>query len=289
MAHMFMRTETTLRTEDIDPKPIEILLTYGHSDETVEEFIKDYLRPVNAMRTGDHVLITTWESSIHNEKYFGKEGRVVGGRMIPLVPSPISELNNFFYQVETKKNPNLPIPINVILGFSNMGVGYYKLFRKISPEKQTYLLSKEMVKLSNMVRLKQELLDEHEQGVSTLIDVIKQIREVAAILANNPIGERKPLMLGEVAQEIINLPQRTALVKIGSDIATMLTKDTPSASTDFDARKQAIIARTRRTYCRPARVVETEIEQRQETFSRPSPPSNKPGQKQRFTEDDDEE
>ncbi len=264
MAPLFLRKENTLRKEDINPKPIDYLLTYGHSNPAVEKFIKEYLRPIDTMRSGNHILVMTWESSIFNEKYFGLEGRVIGGRMIPLVPSPLPLLNAFLYEVEAKGNADLPIPQDIILGFSNMGVGYYKLFRKASPEKQRYIASKEGSKLSNLVRLKQELSD--ERGAGVLLDMIRQLREVMVVLAKNPIGERKALTSGDMAQEIINLPRRTAFVKIGTDIATLQTQDTPPAASNFVERKQGIIQRTRKTYCRPASVVEQEIEKRQQSI-----------------------
>jgi len=78
-----------------------------------------------------------------------------------------------------------------------------------------------------------------------------------------------------VVQQIINLPRRHALAKIGNDVHEVTTLDIPASvsASIFTQRRQTVVAQTRNKYCRPAAEVEEEIMQR---LGEPAP-GNQPG------------
>jgi len=83
-------------------------------------------------------------------------------------------------------------------------------------------------------------------------------------LVQDPIEEQTGRASGEVVPQIINLPQRRALVRTGNDVYGIGTFDTPEAVSPsvFGQRRDVVVEQTRRRYCRPAAEVEREIEKR---------------------------
>ena len=87
------------------------------------------------------------------------------------------------------------------------------------------------------------------------------LRRTMVHLAANPIEDEKEMAVGEVTQQIIQLPRRHALVRVGDMVTEITTLDTPAslAGDELQARRNGIIERTREKYCRPAKEVEKEI------------------------------
>ncbi len=83
-------------------------------------------------------------------------------------------------------------------------------------------------------------------------------------LVFHPIGEPSTPTLNEVVKKITNLPRGTAFVKVGDTITELKTLNIRkrASSAEVTARKTAIIEQTRRKYCRPATIVEKEIQKR---------------------------
>lgn len=112
-------------------------------------------------------------------------------------------------------------------------------------------------------RIKKHLLE--TQSGQQLLDFLLTLRSVMQILVQEPLGEKKAASTSEIAQRIVNLPRRQALVKVGTDIAPMRTIDAPPGITSekIKQRKQFIQKQTRTRYCKGRDVVEQEIENRQ--------------------------
>jgi hypothetical protein len=257
-----------IQKEDIHSDVIKKLLTYGHENPTIEKFIKQYLRPVHMQLKGNRVEITSWQPSMWKSHMEG--GRAVE-KVRPRVLNPLQLLNPLLYEIQIKKNWQKPIPYDVIWGFSDCGVGFYHVFENTYADEKAYLASWEVVSgtTEKGERIKKHLLE--TQSGQQLLDFLITLRSVMQILVQEPLGEKKATSTSEIAQRIVNLPRRQALVKVGTDIAPMRTIDAPSSITseNIKQRKQFVLKQTRARYCKGRDVVEQEIENRQQQVSEP--------------------
>jgi hypothetical protein len=116
MAHVFASEQETTRRGDIDLQATEHLLTHGSDSPQVREFIKCYLRPLQAQKKSGTVEIlnsgTRWEHTSHwllNVEPPKEKSRVV---------DPTPYLNHLLYQVMKTGQADMPIPNEIIYGFS---------------------------------------------------------------------------------------------------------------------------------------------------------------------------
>lgn len=260
--------EREIQKEDIYTDVIKQLLTYGHENTIVEKFIKEYLRPVHMQLKGNRIEITSWKPSIWKSHV---EGERIIEKVRPRVLNPLQLLNPLLYEVQIKKIWQQPVPYDVIWGFSDCGVGFYHIFEAVLPDDRAYLASWKVLTDTSEegARIKTHLPGTQEG--QQLLDFLLTLRAVMQILAQEPLGEKKVASASEIAQRIMNLPRRQAMVKVGTDVALMRTHDTPPGiiGEKIKQRKKFIIEHTRVRYCKKRDVVEQEIENRQQQASEP--------------------
>jgi GTPase SAR1 family protein len=258
IAALFVQEPKNLRTEDIFPHVVKHLLTYGHSERTIDWFIKQYLQQVQS--AGRKIKVTSWDAGAM-KRLWGYDRK----KEMPEVDNPLALLNTLLYEAETKKKWDAPIPYEVLMGFSNCGDGFYNTLRKAV--KDGRLSEFQTVKAIENKSQTRALLSGSKEEIDQCIDFLVTLRSVMAILSLEPLGEKKKQSVTEVAQQIISLPRRHALVKIGEGISEIKTLDTPIgvSGRSLELRKIAIKEHTRERYCRPVEVVEEEIYSRRQS------------------------
>jgi len=263
MAPIFMQQATKVRKEDIDPHPVSHLLTYPHKNETVARFVDLYLRSVSMLPK--RFEVSNWEASYGASQMATDFALNIIGYMTnwppdrPKVDNPLPYLDPFLYKVQVEQNPSLPIPLEVVIGFSDSGVGYYKLLdEKIRSEVLFALLE-----VNDPARYRGKLPGKREQA-DPLIDLLINLRAVMAVLAADPIGETRAETKAEVEQRIIHLPNREALVSVGERVSHVRTHDTykPKSYEELKERALIIIDNSYQKYCRPKDEVERKIQAR---------------------------
>ena len=261
LAPIFIQKATKVRKEDISPKPAEYLLTYGYEHPDVSYFIKQYLRPVSLLpkRFG----LSKWEASYGMTEFTTDFLYNILGSPAPshdtppTVDNPLPYLNELLREVQVKGDATLEIPIEVILGFSDSGVGYFKVLEKLKP-KQIFTLAE----TKNPSLYYNDLPGKKEQK-AVLLDFLASLRAVMAVLAQDPIGEKRTDTLSEVTQKIMHLPNREALVSTGEKVYQMRTHDTiPPRPDSEQIRNGAKMLKTTLEYVRRKEDVERHIQAR---------------------------
>lgn len=261
MASLFLQRVERVRQEDMMPDVAKQLLQVGHPNPTVEKFIKVYLRPLQMMVKAQMIEVTTWQQS---------SGQAVWNAWQtpkPSVRNPMPLVSPLLYEAEVKNDWKLPLSGEIIYGFSNCGNGYHNVLDHLRPQTLQYLTTYQAVSSPESIKQTRERLPGQSEQVNQLMDFLITIRTVMQVLAANPLGEKKQESPSEVAQKILKLPRRHALVKIGTAIHEIKTVDTPRAisADERNKRKYVIVGQTRAKYCKPRALVEEEIEHRQQS------------------------
>jgi len=261
LAPVFIQEATKVRKEDISPKPAEYFLTYGHEHPDVSYFIKQYLRPVSLLPK--RFEVSKWEASYGMAEFttdfvfnvLGSPAPCHDKR--PIVDNPLPYLNELLREVQVKGDATLEIPIEVILGFSDCGVGYYKLLEKLK-RKHIFILAE-----AKNPRVYYDDLPGKKEHRAELLDFLSSLRAVMAVLAQDPIGEKRTDIPSEVTQKIMHLPNREALVSTGEKVYHMRTHDTSLPTPDSEqTRNWAIMLKNTLEYVRRKEDVELHIQAR---------------------------
>ena len=250
MAHLFMGGEARVLPEGITPKPVEHLLHYGSDNFYVRMFIEWYLLRLHSQKHSGHVEIerpgVRWEHSAF--WLFNVEAP----KDNPKVADPIPYLNHLLYQVMKTGNADIQIPSEIVFGFSNIGRGFYSVFRR--PFKGKYLSpdirfpAHLVVDTGNGLQWTRPPEDSKEQ----LYHFLFHLRATMSYLAANPIGKKNSLSPADIAHQIVQLPKRVAFVRSGNDVGVIYTDDTlPHMDEDTVLGKYVNIkVQTRQKYCR---------------------------------------
>ena len=254
MAHLFPVQETSIQPEDIDAHPVERLLTYGSDNYYVHEFIEHYLRPMLGYKHGNKVDIrdNQWNFDMKQTLFWGIRDGLQHEAVYVADPTPY--LNQLLYQVMRTGNAALPIPVEVVLGFSNGGRGFFTEANKAKGD----------VRLTSGVQYPAHLVvngrwtRQPESAQEQFLHFLFHLRMTMQFLATNPIGVQSQPSAAAVGQWLTHLPRRAAFVRSGEDVGVIYTHNTPAriAPTDFAARLQGIRAQTRQKYCHPRQEVE---------------------------------
>lgn len=223
----------------IDPDPVGELEQYASDHPQFDEvgkFVNMHLRPMQTIRRGKRV-----------------ETEPDGYKFDRWVEDPEPYLNDLLYRVQQQKEYTLPIPYEVVQGFAARR--FWKAWKK---KESTALLSANMQFPTDLMG------SPPHTELGLLYHFLYTLRRVMVYLTLDPIGKTQGLSTSQVAQEIINLPRRHALVKIGGAVSEIMTFDTPRAvpASVLDRRRYLVVGQTRQKYCRPAADVEREIERR---------------------------
>jgi hypothetical protein len=250
MAQLFLDCERAAYPDNLDPKPVEHLLSYGSDNPAVETFIEWYLWPLQAQKKSGSIEMTRPGFQVEHIPYWLLNTQAPTDT--PRVADPTLALNRLLYEVMKTGNATLPIPIEVVLGFANCGQGFYADFR--------YSVHKQEL-LSSAVRFPPALVVETSEGTrwirapetgqEQLYHFLYHLRMTMTHLAQDPIGKKTQPSTTHVGQMLTQLPRRTAFVLSGEHIGVIYTTDTPLRTTGapLAARMQAIQEQTRQKYC----------------------------------------
>lgn len=242
MAHIFPPQEEAVQPEDIEAHPVNYLLTFGSNEPAVRQFIDTYLRPMQQYKhggkveLGDHIDINLWS---------GTRVREI------VVADPTPYLDNLLYETMRTGNPMLPIPYEVVIGFSRCGRGFYGHARTISHAELTQKLRypSHLVVPDGTTR---RWTRPPESSMEQMAHFLFHLRMTMRYLAEKPIGKKSAPSTTVVGQMLTQLPRRAAFARTGDTVGVIYTHNTPKAATpsDLRARTLAVQAHTRLTYCR---------------------------------------
>jgi len=229
LAPIFIQKPTKVRKEDISPKPAEYLLTYGHEHPDVSYFVDRYLRPVSLLPK--RFAASMWEPHYGMAEFTTDFAYNVLGSPAPSHDTPpiidnprySGYLDDFLYKVQVKQDSTLAIPHEILEGFSDCGDGYYNLLQKLAKSKPQLIFT--LLEAKNPQVYFSNLPGRKEQRVE-LLEFLSSLRKVMAVLATDPIGEKRTDTLSEVTQKIIHLQNREALVSTGETVYHMRTLET---------------------------------------------------------------
>ena len=245
MAHVFPAQEETLKVEDIEPHPVNYLLTYGSDNPIIKTFIETYLRPLQGQKRGNRVEMDHFNYDwVKGER---KENRRES--------DPTPYLDNLLYQVMRTGDANPLIPPDAVIGFSNCGKGFYGNVRGIA--KDDWLLSPQVIFPRALV-VKGATGDlrwtrKPESGIEQLYHFLFHLRMAMYALAENPIGKKSAPSHAAVGQMLTNLPRRAAFVKSAETVGVIYTEDTPNRlqGRELVKRIETILAQTSNKYSHP--------------------------------------
>ena len=255
MAHFFPSNETTVQPEDIDPHPVNYLLAHPSNDPVLREFTETYLHPMQGHKRGaGRVEITkTGAPTIYDIMSGGKLPN-------PRVTDPTWHLNSLLFETMREGNPSLPIPPEIVEGFSNCGFGFYKVARGLAHNDPDLTMQVRFPKALVVQAPNGELrwTRRPEGGTEQFYHFIFHLRMVMQILAEEPIGKKSTASPADVAKMLTALPKRAAFVRSGETVGVIYTHDTMPAlpKVELYERAKGILEHTRAVYCRPRAEVE---------------------------------
>lgn len=265
MAPFFPSNDSTVKPEDIDPRPVENLLTFGSDDPYVREFIDIYLRPLQVHRRGNKVDIQDkqWSWSLWN----GTERKQF------YVSDPTPYLNNLLFEVMRTGDYGLPIPGEVAVGFANEGRGFFTEARHTWNNHMLEPGIQFPIHLVSVTDGYPRWNRRPENAKEQYYHFVFCLRQVMAYLAANPLGKVTQTTAAETGQMLTQLPKRAAFVRSADDVGVIFTHDTPSklAGHNLAERQTTIRDQTRRTYCHPKADVERAIEHGTDLTDNPPP------------------
>jgi Type IV secretion-system coupling protein DNA-binding domain len=252
MAHVFPSTEATVQPDDIEVHPMHYLLAHPSNDPVVREFTETYLHPLQGYRRGaGRIKIEAWK--IGGPKVFGDYDNLY-------VSDPTWQLDGLLYEVMQTGNPSLPIPPEVVEGFSNCGRGFYK---------QAIGIGYNDPLLQADARFPRHLVVQTADGefrwtrqpdseLEQLYHFVFHLRLVMMRLAEEPIGKATVTSPSEVAKMLTILPKRAAFVRSADTVGTIYTHSTIPAPPRQALYRQIVqvLNHTRAVYCHPREEVE---------------------------------
>ena len=255
MSHLFPSSESTIQPEDIELHPVHYLLTHPSNDPVIRTFTEVYLHPLHGHKRG------TGRVEIDMRNYAPSVFDVLSGGELdnPRVTDPTHRLDVLLYEAMVSGNPSLPIPKEVVIGFSNCGNGFFKGARGLAYDDN---------RLQADFPFPKHLVGERsgetywtrrpEGGTEQLYHFLFHLRMVMFRLSRKPIGKATTTSTAEVAKMLTQLPKRAAFVRSGDTVGVIYTHDTGGSlpRRELYNRAVAILEHTRQTYCHPRAEVE---------------------------------
>jgi hypothetical protein len=263
MAQLFQSQEATVLPEDIEVHPVHYLLTHPSNDPALQVFAETYLHPLQGYKRGaGRVEIENWKiggphlASMLTNDYSN-----------PRVSDPTHRLDSLLYDVMQSGNPWLPIPPEIVEGFSNCGRGFYK---------QAIGIGYNDPLLQPDARFPRHLVVQAPNGelrwtrppdssTDQLFHFVFHLRMVMVRLAEGPIGKATVASPAEVAKMLTSLPNRALFVTSADTGGTLYTFDTFPIVSQARALvfKQIaqVLTQTRARYGKPRADVERDLQQ----------------------------
>lgn len=255
MAHLFVKRAASLRPEDVEQHPVNYLLAHESPYILAHVFTEAWLRPFKARWGTRRVKITDLGVNIMRDVGNIFHALATPQKMYqhpsenpPEVMNPLEHVDALLRKVMQTNNPWLPIPVEAVEGFAN--TGWYSFYSALP--KHRNLLEGAIAFPADLVG-NGAVLHDPRDGMEELYVFLFLLRGTMQALAEQPLGESKPISTTDIAGRLTHLPQRHAYVKGGDDIGLIYTLQTPpklegQALTD---RLRMIQAQTRAKYCRP--------------------------------------
>jgi hypothetical protein len=218
-----------------------------------------YLHPLQGYKRGaGRVEIDNWKiGGPHLSSFFS------GDYSNPRVADPTHWLDSLLYDVMQSGNANLPIPPEVVEGFSNCGRGFYKQALGISPTDPLLQADAKFPRHLVMQTGNGEFrwTRPPDSALEQMYHFVFHLRLVMMRLAEQPIGKATVSSPAEVAKMLTALPNRAAFINSADTVGTIYTHDTipalPREALDYQIMQ--VLTHTRTTYCRPKPEVEQEL------------------------------
>ena len=213
MARIFETPESTKGEEtiEIDPKPVEYLITYGHDHPQVQTFIDTYLRPMRSQRRGGRIEITDYFAGYATETVANLMGYTTQ-RTIPTVSDPEPYLNSYLYEAMKRRSAVFPIPLEIVYGFSKCGRGFFKYFYQMGEKNRAWHISIDMGYPKDLVVKtgtgEYRFIRQPRDGEEQLYHFLFYLLETEEQLIRNPIGKktRTTVTSADIAQMLNSLP-----------------------------------------------------------------------------------
>lgn len=248
MAHVFPPQEEAVKLEDVEPHPVNYLLTYGYDEPSVRQFIERYLRPMQTQKhggkvdiNGTHLTFNWWSGIKQRDDLY--------------VSDPTPYLDSLLYQVMKSGNPEVPIPVDAVLGFANCERGFFSAARGLSARDK--ILMPDAMFPNSLVVMGPDNTPRWtrppETATEQLYHFLFHLRMTLFALADNPIGKKTAPSTTIVGQMLTQLPRRSAFVRSGETVGVIYTNDTPERirGRDLMLRAQTVLEQTRQKYCHP--------------------------------------
>lgn len=295
--------KAVVRRDDIDPDPVDFLLTYGHNSPIMDKFTREYLRPeYNYMLSFKGQTIERYSGMVINPHARYEE-----------VKQGLAELSRFLYEVEKSGNWQQPIPYQFAEMFKTWDVWNYVLNQTIITSLLALSLSDQQQidktrQFLNSLPVSDKAMMEHYRSMTyggeykpifwdkkeynkavaslpqkreNFLSFLIAFRLVMRYLAENPIGKLTAPSTTQVASQIISLKQRQALVKTIQSTYQIRTIDTgdinyiprAAGATERQTRRRAILEQTHTKYCKKASEVEQAIMRRAGVYRQEAQPA----------------
>jgi hypothetical protein len=267
MAQVFPAQADTLKGEDIEPHPVNYLLTYSSDDPIVKTFIETYLRPLQGRKRGNRVESDHFSFDWINGKQLDN----------PRESDPTPYLDNLLYTAMRTGNANPVIPPDAVIGFSNCGHDFYAKVRGM--QRNDWLLSPQATFPKGLVVPAPggglRWTRKPESGTEHLYHYLFHLRMMLYALVENPLGKKSVPSSTAVGQMLTNLPRRAAFVRSAETVGVIYTEDTPDhlQGRELVKRIQAILTQNRNKYSHPKDEVERLFTQPGDTTAAPAPPT----------------
>jgi hypothetical protein len=241
------------RLEKVDPKPLKTLLSGVWHDHEVREFIEVYLRTLIVRRIDGENVVAIENPGIDWGKFAWHGLRGYKDHVeTPLVDDPRPYLDQLLREVMESGNPNYPIPYVVATGLSNGGRGFFKHAKKARGE----LSVSYAIPPGHIIGGRWVVEPRNSEG--QFYHFIFHLRAAMRYLAANPLGTMSQGKPAVIAQQLITLPRRSALVRAGDAIGMIQTYDIPPKimGSELTYRVSALQHQTHLKYCHSRAEVE---------------------------------
>jgi hypothetical protein len=246
MSHLFPSSHTTIKPEDVIEHPVHYMLTHQSNDAAIQAFTDMYLHPLHGMKRGAGRIEIELRDKAPRLSDIWNGGRSPN----PKVTDPTWQLDQLLYQAMATQTAMLPIPPEIVIGFSNCGQGFFIQAMRLHAGSSC---------LQPGFRFPPTINRIPETGTEQLHHFLYHLRVVMQRLAVYPIGKATTTTPADVAKMLNQLPRRAAFVRSGDTTGVVYTQDTPQGMdpTTYADVYGYIQDQTRQTYCHP----KTEVEQ----------------------------
>lgn len=241
---------------EINPHVTKYLLEQGIDNPYVEEFTDTYIRTLREAGAGKWIEITN-------------EGWNTGKVILGVLPGPakqekIKELNplpfldKLLYNVMRMGNPELDIPRQIMVGFSNTTYhGFYQqaLRARYKPVPDPHLVYDRGDGNPKWLRRPADGTEQFQHFMFYLDQTMRY-------LATHPIGKTTSSSKApDIAAMLTQLPNRSAFVRASDEIAAIYTLQLPPmlTGTELDRRMEHIKDQSRAKYASPRSAVDAAI------------------------------